>query len=59
MNYKEHFVNKIVAFVIFIWTVLLLAAGTVIVYQDYSYALVLAKNEAVVSVKKIWHIVRG
>ena len=52
MGYKAKFINKIVYMLIASWTVLMLLAALVSMYRDYEYATILAKNEAVVSVKK-------
>lgn len=52
MGYKGKFINKIVYMLIISWSVLMLIAALVSMYRDYEYATILAKNEAVVSVKK-------
>ncbi len=52
MGYKVHFINKVVLIVILIWSLLMLSAVIISVSDNYRYADKLAKNEAVVSVKK-------
>ena len=52
MSYKIHFVDRIVYLVISVWTILMLSVVVISVYQEYNYADILAKNEAIVSVKK-------
>ena len=52
MAYRVRFINKIVFIVMIFWTLLVLSVGSVFTYMDYSYADKLAKNEALVSVKK-------
>jgi len=52
MGYKVHFINRVVTIVILLWSSIMLIAGGFLVYKNYSYADTLAKNEAMVSVKK-------
>jgi len=52
LSRKVHLINKIIYIALIAWTLLLLSAGVAIIYNNYSYANSLAKNEAVVSVKK-------
>ena len=52
MYTKVLLINKIFYIVLTIWTILLFGAAVVIVYDNYNYADSLAKNEAIVSVKK-------
>lgn len=52
MSYKIHFVDKVVYFIVFIWSVLMLSIVVTSTFQEYNYANNLAKNEAIVSVKK-------
>ncbi|MDA3908236.1 MAG: DUF3365 domain-containing protein, partial [Sulfurimonas sp.] len=52
MGYRAKFINRIVYMVIAAWSALMLVVGLVSMYQDYAYADLLAKNEAVVSVNK-------
>ncbi len=52
MGYKAKFINKIVYMLIISWSALMLIASVASMYRDYDYATLLAKNEAVVSVKK-------
>jgi diguanylate cyclase (GGDEF)-like protein/putative nucleotidyltransferase with HDIG domain len=52
MAYKMHILNKIAYFVVFIWTVILWGGLFIVAYDNYSYADVLAKTEALVSVNK-------
>lgn len=52
MGYRAKFINKIVYLLIGSWSALMLLLGAVSMYRDYDYATILAKNEAVVSVKK-------
>ena len=59
MGYKVHFINRVVSIVILLWSVIMLIAGSFLVYKNYSYADTLAKNEAVVSVKKDLATVHG
>lgn len=52
MSVKVKFINTIVLFVILFWTVLMGVAIFVFVYENYSYANILVKHEAEVSIKK-------
>jgi len=52
VGYKAKFINRIVYLLIASWSALMLLAASVSMYRDYEYATILAKNEAVVSVKK-------
>lgn len=52
MSYKVDFINRIVLFIILGWSTLMLIAGVISVFENYRYADNLAKNEALVSVKK-------
>jgi len=52
LDKKIWLINRIFYTVLLVWTILLLGAASVIVYDNYGYADSLAKNEAVVSVKK-------
>jgi len=52
LNTKIHIINKIFYTVLTVWTILFFGAVLVIVYNNYTYADSLAKNEAIVSVKK-------
>jgi len=52
MSYRVKFINKIVYIIIFAWSMLMLGAGLINIKNNYDYAKSLAKNEAIVSVKK-------
>lgn len=52
MNKKLKIINQLSYYIIIIWTFLLLGIAIVFSLQNYKYADDLAKNEAVVSVKK-------
>jgi len=52
MGYKVHFINRVVLIIMLIWSLLMLIAGVISVSDNYIYADRLAKNEALVSVKK-------
>ncbi len=52
MSYKIHFINRVVYIVIFIWSLLMAGAGLITCLNHCNYAEILAKNEAIVSVKK-------
>jgi len=52
MNVKKIFINKIVLYVSMFWTVFILIAGSFLIYSEYIDAKNIAKQEAVVSVKK-------
>lgn len=52
MKYKTHFINRVVYLIIFIWSALIFGVTGIKILNQYSFADTLAKNEAVVSVKK-------
>ena len=52
MNVKKYFINKIVLYVSMFWTLLIVVAGSFLIYSEYEDARDIAKQEAVVSVKK-------
>ena len=52
MSHKLYFINKIVLITMIIWSFVIIASGIFISSNNYTYAETLAKNEAVVSVKK-------
>jgi len=52
MRYKTRFINKIVYLLIFIWSLIIFTSTGIEVFNHYSLADKLAKNEAIVSVKK-------
>jgi putative nucleotidyltransferase with HDIG domain len=52
MGNKTNFINKFTIVLVLIWTALMSLAAYIIIKKNYAYADVLAKNEAVVSVKK-------
>lgn len=52
MAYKLHFINRIMKFAIFGWSLIILIIIINVRSNQYTYAEDLAKNEAVVSVKK-------
>ncbi len=52
VGYKVHFINRVVLIIVLIWSVLMLSAGAISVFENYKYADALAKNEAFVSIKK-------
>ncbi|MEA2091752.1 MAG: DUF3365 domain-containing protein, partial [Campylobacterota bacterium] len=52
MSVKVRFLNLIVLIVTLIWTMLVLFVSSAFIYYDFNYADELAKNEALVSVKK-------
>jgi len=52
MQYRVEFIRRIVYIIIFIWTLIVFAAGFINIINNYDYAESLAKNEAEVSVKK-------
>ncbi|NOQ31350.1 MAG: DUF3365 domain-containing protein [Helicobacteraceae bacterium] len=52
MGKKVHFINKLMIIVMLLWTLLLGLIAAYFIFENYNYADKLAKNEAVVSVKK-------
>ena len=52
MGYKVRFINRVVLIVMLIWSLLMLVAAIISISDNYRYADKLAKNEALVSVKK-------
>ena len=52
MKYKLHFIKMVVYGMIFIWSIIMLGVACLFVYENYEYADTLAKNEALISVKK-------
>ena len=52
MGYKVRFINRVVLIVMLIWSLLMLVAVIISSSDNYRYADKLAKNEALVSVKK-------
>jgi putative nucleotidyltransferase with HDIG domain/diguanylate cyclase (GGDEF)-like protein len=52
MKHKILFINKITYITVLIWSLIMLLGGFFFICEHYEYARVLAKNEAVVSVKK-------
>ena len=52
MQYKIKFIKKFMYIIIFIWTLLIASAGCINALNNYKYANLLAKNAAVISIKK-------
>jgi HD-GYP domain-containing protein (c-di-GMP phosphodiesterase class II) len=52
MSNKVSFINRAVYVIMFLWTSLMLGIAFIIINDNYNYANILAKNEAIVSVKK-------
>jgi len=52
MSVKVRFLNIVVLIVTLVWTMLVLLVSVAFTYHDFKYADKLAKNEAMVSVKK-------
>ena len=52
MSYRVRFVHKVVYIIMFLWSIVIFSALFISIHDNYSYAQALAKNEAIVSVKK-------
>ena len=52
MAYRIDFINRVIYLILFIWTTIILIASVISIHKNYEYADILAKNEAIVSIKK-------